>query len=59
MWSVNSTGFLGDPLLDPVSVIASAGGWEFIVKTRTGWQFWGNWCGAGKSQQRRTYYCYS
>ncbi len=41
----------------PVSVIASAGGWVFIVKTRTGWQFWGNWCGAGKSRQWRAYYC--
>ena len=42
----------------PVSVIANAGAWTFIVKTRRGWRFWGNWCGAGKPRRWRTYYCY-
>jgi hypothetical protein len=34
----------------PVSIIAGPGGWPFFVKTRTGWQFWGYWCGAGKTR---------
>jgi hypothetical protein len=42
----------------PVSVIANAGVWTFLVKTRTGWRFWGDWCGAGKPRRWRNYYCY-
>jgi hypothetical protein len=42
----------------PVSVIASAGGWTFIVKTKAGWRFWGNWCGAGKHRRWQNTYCY-
>jgi hypothetical protein len=42
----------------PVSVISNAGGWTFLVKTRSGWRFWGHWCGAGKSEKWRNYYCY-
>jgi len=40
-----------------VSVIAGAGGWRFFVKTRRGWLFWGNWCGADKSLKWRNTYC--
>jgi hypothetical protein len=42
----------------PVSVIANTGAWTFIVKTKTGWRFWGNWCGAGKPRSWRAHYCY-
>ena len=42
----------------PVSVIANAGGWTFIVKTKAGWRFWGDWCGAGKPRKWRNTYCY-
>jgi hypothetical protein len=42
----------------PVSEISSAAGWRFLVKTRTGRRFWGNWCGAGKSASWRAANCY-
>ena len=41
----------------PVSVIAGQGGSAFLVKTRTGWRLWGNWCGAGNTRQWRNTYC--
>lgn len=41
----------------PVSVIAGSGGFPFIVKTRTGWRFWGWWCGADKTPQWRKANC--
>jgi hypothetical protein len=41
----------------PVSVIVGTGAWTYIVKTRTGWRFWGNWCGAGKPRNWRNAYC--
>jgi hypothetical protein len=40
-----------------VSVIASAGGYSFLTKTRTGWRFWGFWCGAQKPVRWRNTYC--
>lgn len=33
----------------PVAVIAGSAGFPFFVKTRSGWRFWGYWCGAGRS----------
>ena len=42
----------------PVSVIVNAGAWTFIVKTKAGWRFWGDWCGAGKPRKWRNTYCY-
>lgn len=33
----------------PVAVVAGLAGYPFFVKTRSGWQFWGWWCGAGRS----------
>jgi hypothetical protein len=27
------------------------------VKTRSGWRFWGKWCGAGQSKAWRRQYC--
>jgi hypothetical protein len=42
----------------PVAIIAKAAGWRFLVKTESGWRFWGNWCGAGRSRERRKSYCY-
>ena len=41
----------------PVSVIVGTGAWTYIVRTRTGWRFWGNWCGAGKPRSWRNAYC--
>jgi hypothetical protein len=41
----------------PVSVIAGPGAFPFFVKTRRGWRFWGNWCGAGRSKTWRRQYC--
>jgi len=41
----------------PVSVIAGPGAYEFVVKTRVGWQLWGDWCGAGKPRGYRKSNC--
>jgi hypothetical protein len=42
----------------PVTLIAGLAGHPFLVKTRTGWRFWGNgWCGAGHSRAWRTRHC--
>jgi hypothetical protein len=41
----------------PVSVIAGPGTYVFFVKTRSGWRFWGNWCGAGQSRAWRRQNC--
>jgi hypothetical protein len=41
----------------PVSVIAAAGGNEFVVRTRVGWRLWGDWCGAGKPRGYRKTNC--
>ena len=41
----------------PVSVIAVAAGYRFIVLTRGGWRFWGYWCGLGRSTRWKTTYC--
>lgn len=37
--------------------MASNQGFPFLVKTRTGWKFWGYWCGADKSRKWRDKYC--
>jgi hypothetical protein len=41
----------------PRSVVAGTGGYAFFVKTRNGWRFWGNWCGAGRSASWRLLHC--
>jgi len=41
-----------------VSVIANAAVWTFFVKTKRGWRFWGDWCGAGKRRKWRNSHCY-
>jgi hypothetical protein len=41
-----------------VAIIAGLGGYNFFVKTRDGWRFWGDWCGATKSAQWRKKYCF-
>jgi len=41
----------------PVSVIAGPGVYVFFVKTRSGWRFWGKWCGAGQPKAWRRQYC--
>jgi hypothetical protein len=40
-----------------VAIIAGLGGYEFAAKTRTGWRFWGTWCGAGASAAWRQANC--
>jgi hypothetical protein len=41
----------------PASVIANTGVYAFFVKTRSGWRFWGQWCGAGESAAWRRKNC--
>jgi integrase len=41
----------------PISIIVGSAGYPFFVKTRTGWRFWGYWCGAGHSRAWRTEHC--
>jgi hypothetical protein len=33
-------------------------GYPFLVKTKTGWKFWGYWCGAGRSRTWYERYCF-
>jgi len=41
----------------PIAVIAGLGPYPFFVKTRSGWRFWGSWCGADKPRQWRNSNC--
>jgi hypothetical protein len=41
----------------PESVIANTGVYTFLVKTKRGWRFWGDWCAAGQSRAWRRKNC--
>jgi hypothetical protein len=42
----------------PASTIAGTGVYAFFVKTRGGWRFWGQWCGASQSAAWRNKNCF-
>jgi hypothetical protein len=41
----------------PVGIIAGGGAYTFFVQTRSGWRFWGSWCGVLKSPKWRRANC--
>jgi hypothetical protein len=41
----------------PVASVANTGVYRFFVKTRRGWRFWGDWCGAGQAPTWRRKNC--
>ena len=62
-----ATGLCGKDIADaswaihyeiPVAPMASSADvYTFFVKTRSGWRFWGDWCGAGKPRRWRSANC--
>lgn len=42
----------------PPTLIAGLSVYAFFTKTPSGWQFWGNWCGAGQTRAWRKTNCY-
>jgi hypothetical protein len=41
----------------PESIIANTGVYTFMVETRRGWRFWGDWCAAGRTKAWRRKHC--